>query len=125
MRRRTRADLSLGTVKERNGPESLTRCVAGPPAATCSVDRHAAAPDQVRHRPATTRLTPHLLIARVESEAAKSQAIRIPVSRVPGAMQHAALRGVLLRRTGTATGAGVRDGPGSAVHRFRSEEHTS
>src|ERR1041385_3495566 len=37
--------------------------------------------------------------------------------RVPGAMQHAALRGVMLRRTGTAQSAGVRDGPGSAAHR--------
>ncbi len=32
-------------------------------------------------------------------------------------MQHAAYCGVMLRRTGTARSAGVRDGPGSAVHR--------
>jgi hypothetical protein len=40
--------------------------------------------------------------------------------RVPGAMQHAASRGVMRRRTGTVPSAGVRDGPGSAVHRSAS-----
>jgi hypothetical protein len=36
--------------------------------------------------------------------------------RVPGAMQRAALRGVMLRRTGTVPSTGVRYGPGSAAH---------
>ena len=38
--------------------------------------------------------------------------------RVPGAMQRAALRGVMLRRTGTVPSTGVWYGPGSAAHRF-------
>src|SRR4051794_7449679 len=36
------------------------------------------------------------------------------VARVPGTMQHE----VLLRRTGTVPNAGVRNGPGSAAHRY-------
>jgi hypothetical protein len=136
MRRLEGRGLSLGTVTERNAPESLTRIVLGSTTATCSVDSHGSALDQVGLRCQRARTKAHLLIARVESEAGESQAKTYTVTshssfrgaplraspesrgrtRVPGAMQHAALRGVMLRRTGTVTGADVRDGPGSAVH---------
>src|SRR5438105_656943 len=45
---------------------------------------------------------------------------RLQRTPVPGAMQRAALRGVMLRRTGTVPNAGVRNGPGSAAHRSAS-----
>src|SRR4051812_3797225 len=77
MRRLRGRGLSSGTSLERNGPESLTPVLARRMTATCSVDSHAAAPDQVPLRPVTAKATSHSLIARVESESGKSQAARI------------------------------------------------
>ena len=114
MRRFEGRDLSLGTVKERNAPESLTPIRTRPKTATCSVDSHAGSLDQVGLRCREVCARACLLIAGVESEAGKSQAIRIPY---PGRDAARRSRGVMLRRTGTVPSAGVRDGPGSAVHR--------
>jgi hypothetical protein len=74
MRRFQGRDLSLGTVKERNAPESLTPIRAGLATATCSVDSHAGALDQVGLRCRKVCASAYLLIAGVESEAGKSQA---------------------------------------------------
>ena len=57
--------------------------------------------DQVGLRCRRAWMSAHLLIAGVESEAGEESSEDL--HRVPGAMQHAALRGVMLRRTGTVT----------------------
>src|SRR4051794_19840425 len=57
--------------------------------------------------------TPLTRIIRVAPALAKPS-----FTRFPGAMQHAALRGVMLRRTGIVSNATLRYGPGSAAHRF-------
>ena len=95
MRRLQERDLSLGTVKERNAPESLTPIRARPKTATCSVDSQGAALDQVGLRGLRAWTNAYLLIARVESEAGKSQAKSYPSSfrgaplrREPGIHNH-------------------------------------
>ena len=89
MRRLEGRGLSLGTVKERNAPESVTPIRSRAATATCSVDSHGPALDQVGLQCRKAWTSVHLLIAGVESEAGESQAKTC--ARVPGAMQHAAL----------------------------------
>jgi hypothetical protein len=73
MRRLEGRGLSLGTVKERNAPESVTPIRARRATATCSVDSHGPALDQVGLRCRTAGTSVHLLIAGVESEVSESQ----------------------------------------------------
>src|SRR4051794_31584033 len=81
MRRFQGRDLSLGTVTERNAPESLTPIRSRRETATCSVDSHGSALDQVGLRCRKVCACACLLIAGVESEAGKSQAKTCTVSR--------------------------------------------
>src|SRR3954451_24346602 len=82
MQRLEERDLSLGTGTERNAPESLTPILACLATATCGVDSHAGALDQVGLGFQSMWTSPYLLIAGVESEAAKSQAESCTV--IPG-----------------------------------------
>jgi hypothetical protein len=82
MRRLEGRDLSLGTVTERNAPESVTPIRSRPATATCSVDSRGPALDQVGLRCRKAGTSAHLLIARVESEAGESQAKTCTV--IPG-----------------------------------------
>jgi hypothetical protein len=74
MRRLGGRGLSLGTGPERNAPESVTPIRPRPATATCSVDSHGPALDQVGLRCRKAGTSADLLTAGVESEAGESQA---------------------------------------------------